>query len=138
MAAINMNIGASFMRFTFTDGEGEIFASFRINPADVKLAARFGEASKFFNDLGERMNNAATIADFEKLNDELEDKICYLLGYDAKDSLFGQISATTIMEDGNMFATHIMNVLAKNVGPEIAKRKQAMAAAVEKHTAKYQ
>lgn len=137
MAAINENISTSLLKFTFSDEEGEVIASFRMNPADVKLAQRCNEISTFFEDLRDNTPENATLEDAVHLNDELEDKICYLLGYDAKQSLFGLISATSIMGDGNMFVVHVMDQIIKAVGPEIKKRQQAMAKAVSKHTAKY-
>lgn len=128
---------SGLIRFELEE-ENEILASFRMNPGDVKLAKRCQEVSSFFENLGNALPENAGLDDLVKLNDELEDKICYLLGYDAKQSLFGFISATSIMEDGNMFVVHVMQTIAEKVAPAIAKRKQSMAAAVAKHTAKYQ
>lgn len=137
MNNISTNVGSPLLNFTFTAEDGEVLASFRMNPADVKLAKRCQEVSEFFENLGEEMPETVGLDEVVRLNDELEDKICYLLGYDAKNSLFGQISATTIMEDGNMFAVHVMKTITEKVAPVLAKRKQAMAAAVAKHTEKY-
>ncbi len=137
MAAINTGIESSFLNFTFSDDEGEIIASFRMNPADVKLAQRCQEVSSFFEDLKEKTPENATLEDAVKLNNEVEDRICYLLGYDAKQSLFGQISATSVLGDGNMFVILVMEKIVEAVAPEIKRRKQAMRTAVEKHTAKY-
>lgn len=137
MAAVNTNIGSSFLKFTFSDEDGEIVASFRMNPADVKLAQRCQEVSAYFNNLQNTIADSDTVEDAVKFNDEVEEKICYLLGYDVKPSLFGLISATSIMGDGNLFVVHVMDQITKAVGPEIEKRQQAMANAVSKHTSKY-
>lgn len=138
MAALNKSVSSSLMKFTFSDEDGEVVASFRMNPADIKLAQRCQEVSAFFEDMRDKTPDNATLEDIVKFNDELEDKICYLLGYDAKRSLFGLLSATSVMGDGNMFAVHVMDQIIKSVGPEIKKRQQAMAKAISKHTAKYQ
>ena len=137
MAAINTGIESSLLKFTFSDDEGEVIASFRMNPADVKLAQRCQEVSSFFEELKEKTPENATLDDAVKLNNEVEDKICYLLGYDAKQSLFGQISATSVLGDGNMFVILVMEKIVEAVAPEIKRRKQAMSSAVEKYTAKY-
>ena len=134
---INENISSSLLKFTFSDEDGEVIASFRMNPADVKLAQRCQEVSAFFEELRDKTPDNATLEDAVKFNDELEEKICYLLGYDVKQSLFGLISATSIMGDGNLFVVHVMERITKAVGPEIKKRQQAMAKAVSKHVAKY-
>jgi hypothetical protein len=39
--------------------------------------------------------------------------------------------------DGNLFVTHVMEKINELILPEINKRKQTMAQAVAKHTAKY-
>lgn len=137
MAAINTSIGSSLLKFTFSDADGEVVASFRMNPADIKLAQRCQEVSAYFDAQHGKTPESATLEDAVKLNDEMEEKICYLLGYDARESLFGLISATSIMGDGNLFAVVVMEKIVEVVTPEIQKRKQTMAAAVAKHTAKY-
>lgn len=134
---INENVSSSLLKFTFSDEDGEVVASFRMNPADIKLAQRCQEVSAFFEELRDKTPDNATLEDAVKFNDELEEKICYLLGYDVKQSLFGLISATSIMGDGNLFVVHVMERITKAVGPEIKKRQQAMAKAVSKHVAKY-
>lgn len=138
MAAINKSVSSSLMKFTFSDEDGEVVASFRMNPADIKLVQRCQEVSAFFENLRDKTPDNATLEEAAQFNDEMETKICYLLGYDAKQSLFGLLSATSIMGDGNLFVVHVMDQILKAVGPEIKKRQQAMAKAVSKHTAKYQ
>ena len=137
MSAINTSIGSSLLKFTFSDDEGDVIASFRMNPADIKLAQRCQEVSSYFEELKEKTQENATLEDVVKLNNEVEDKICNLLGYDAKQSLFGQISATSVLGDGNMFVVLVMEKIVEAVAPEISRRKQSMADAVAKHTAKY-
>ena len=137
MAVVNQSVSSSLLKFTFSDEDGEVLASFRMNPADVKLAQRCQEVSAYFENLENKTPDTATLEDAVKFNAEIEEKICYLLGYDAKRSLFGLLSATSVMSDGDMFVVHVMDQIIKAVGPEIKKRQQAMAKAVSKHTDKY-
>lgn len=115
----------------------EQIASFRLNPADIKLLQRCQDVSDFFQGLAKMIPENASIEDAAKFNNEIEDKVCYLLGYDAKQTLFGQLSATAIMPDGNLFVVHVVDKILDAVGPELKKRQKAMANAVSKHTAKY-
>ena len=138
MAAVNSNIGSSLIKFTFTDSDGDVVASFRMNPADVKLAARCEEMYDFFDTLAGNVGKNATLSDAVKFNDEIEEKMCYLLGYDVKQSLFGLISATSIMGDGKLFIAHVVDTITRAVSAEIKKRKQAMAKSISKYTAKYE
>ena len=134
---VNTNLGSSILKFTFTDDDGEVVASFRMNPADVRLAGRVQEAANFFRKAAQSAPEQATAADILKYNNEVEEEICRVLGYDARKSLFGFMSATTILADGEMFAQKILKKIEEAVLPEIQKRKAALAAAVKKHTAKY-
>ena len=135
---VNTNLGSSILKFTFTDDDGEVVASFRLNPADVRLAGRVQEAANLFRKAAQSAPQQATAADILKYNNDVEEEICRVLGYDARDSLFGFMSATTILEDGEMFAQKILDMISEAVLPEIQKRKAALAAAVKKHTAKYE
>lgn len=135
---VNTNLGSSILKFTFTDDDGEVVASFRMNPADVRLAGRVQEAANFFRKAAQSAPEQATAADILKYNNDVEEEICRVLGYDAHQELFGFMSATTILADGEMFAQKILKKIEEAVLPEIQKRKAALAAAVKKHTAKYE
>ena len=135
---VDTNLGSSILKFTFTDEDGDVVASFRLNPTDVRLAGRIQEAASFFAQMAKEAPADATVDDVLKYNNAVEDKICYVLGYDAKNSLFGFMSATTILEDGEMFAKKILDKIEAAVLPEIRKRKAALMAGVKKHTAKYE
>ena len=135
---VNTNLGSSILKFQFTDDDGKVVASFRLNPADVRLAGRVQEAANLFRKAAQSAPEQATAADILKYNNDVEEEICRVLGYDAHQELFGFMSATTILEDGEMFAQKILDMISEAVLPEIQKRKAALAAAVKKHTAKYE
>ena len=135
---VNENLGSSILKFQFTDDDGKVVASFRLNPADVRLAGRVQEAANLFRKAAQSAPEQATVADILKYNNNVEEEICRVLGYDAHQELFGFMSATTILEDGEMFAQKILDMISEAVLPEIQKRKAALAAAVKKHTAKYE
>lgn len=135
---VNENLGSSVLKFTFTDSDGDVVASFRLNPADVRLVGRIQEAAKFFAQAAKEAPAEATAEDILRYNDAVEEKLCYVLGYDARESLFGFMSATTILSDGETFAQKVMKKIEEAVLPEVRKRKQALMAAVRKHTAKYE
>ena len=134
---VNTNLGSSILKFTFTDEDGDVVASFRLNPADIRLASRIQEAAAFFTQAAKEAPTAATAEDILRYNDAAEEMICYVLGYDAKSSLFSFMSATTILEDGEMFAKKILDKIEEAVMLEVRKRKEALMANVRKHTAEY-
>ena len=135
---VNTNLGSSILKFTFTDDDGEVVASFRLNPADVRLAGRVQETANFFRKAAQSAPEQATAADILKYNNDVEEEICRVLGYDARESLFGFMSATTILADGEMFAKKVMRLISDAVIEDLRKRREAIMAAVKKHTAKYE
>lgn len=134
---INTSLSSALLKFTFTDADGDVFASFKLNPADIRLVSRCEELAKFFDQIKDDTSKINTSEEMIKYNDLVEEKFNYLLGYDARGSLFGMMSATTILPDGDIFATKVLDKIIDAVGPEIAKRRQNMQAAVRKHTEKY-
>lgn len=127
------NIG--IIKHTFTDEDGDEFASCRINPTDVKLLKRAEEVSEFFQNA--KVPDNVTPEELIEYNDMLEEKICHLLGYDARQELFGLLPATSINQDGEMWAVIVMDAINEHIAPEIEKRKSNMAAAIDKYTGKY-
>lgn len=134
MAVNEMNFGSVFQKFRFFDSDGDLIGKCRINPADPKLVHRCEEVSEYF---GEKKGEPKNAAELAALNDEIEEKICYLLGYDAKDELFGMLPACSVLPDGELFVGKVMEKIMEYLEPEIKKRKENMQAAISKHTAKY-
>lgn len=135
---INTKIDDGILTFTFTNNQNEIFASFRLNPTDVNIAARAEEVSAFFEKTEETVKNVTSAKEAAKLNELIQDKINYLLGYEASKDLFREpITATTVFGNGQMFANIVLDKVADAIAPEIEKRRKKMKAEVDKYTEKY-
>ena len=135
---INTKIDDGILTFTFTNNQNEIFASFRLNPTDVNIAARAKEVSAFFEKMEETVKNVASAKEAAKLNELIQDKINYLLGYETSKDLFREpITATTVFGNGQMFANIVLDKVADAIAPEIEKRREKMQAEVDKYTEKY-
>lgn len=131
---VNTNISSGKLKFTFTDDDGEVFSFFRLNPADVNLAGRCQEVAQEMEKTAVTLDSVADAVAFDKL---MGDKICYILGYDAKEDVFGEITASTILPSGDLFALVILDAIAQAVQPEMEKRAKKMDDAISKYTAKY-
>ena len=138
MAIINTGIGNAFLKFRFTDEDGDIVSSFRMNPADIKVAIRSEEVSKYLEERKSALSGNMSATDMAKFNDELEEKICYVLGYDARIELFkAPLTATTILPNGDLFAVAVMDKIVEALKPEIEKRRSNMEKAAAKYTDRY-
>ena len=86
----------------------------------------------------ETVKNVASAKEAAKLNELIQDKINYLLGYEASKDLFREpITATTVFGNGQMFANIVLDKVADAIAPEIEKRRKKMQAEVDKYTEKY-
>ena len=79
----NKTFNRGTIKFTFTDEDGEVFSSFRMNPTDIGLLKRAEEISKHFEDMKDRFSGVASADEMQRLNQDIEEKINFLLGYDA-------------------------------------------------------
>ena len=132
---INTKIDDGILIFTFTNNEDKVFSSFKLNPTDINVAE---ELTEYFEQFKDSIQKVASGKEMAELNKQLEDKINYLLGYEASKDLFKEpITATTVFGNGQVFAYIILDKIADAIAPEIEKRKKKMQAAVNKYTEKY-
>lgn len=124
------------MKFRLEDDDGDAVAAFRLNPADVRMLKGLEAACAEAQAMAENAPTVATAAESEEYNDKIENLICSGLGV-KHDSVFGVIPGTTIMPDGDLFATNVLSTVADAMTPEILKRKAQMQKVAAKYTAKY-
>lgn len=135
---INTSIDDGFLLFTFTNKQGEVFSSFKLNPTDINVAARAEELEDFFEHTQESVKKVSSGKEMAEINKQIEDKINYMLGYEASKDLFKEpITATTVFGNGQVFAYIVLDKISEAIAPEIEKRKKKMQATVDKYTEKY-
>lgn len=134
----NRQFNTGLINFTFTDENGAVFSSFRMNPTDVNLLSRVEEVAGYFEKRKQDMPERASGEALKAFNDEIEEKINYLLGYEASKDIFGVITATTVSPDGEIFAWVVLDFIVEKLAPEMEKRARKMRQNVSKYTAKYQ
>ena len=94
---INTKIDDGILVFTFTNNKGEVFSSFKLNPTDINVAARAEELEECFEQFKASVQKVTSGKEMAELNKQIEDKINYLLGYEASKDLFKEpITATTV------------------------------------------
>lgn len=136
---INTKIDDGILVFTFTNNKGEVFSSFKLNPTDINVAARAEELEECFEQFKDSVQKVISGKEMAELNKQIEDKINYLLGYEASKDLFKEpITATTVFGNGQVFAYIVLDKITEAIAPEIEKRKKKMQAAVNKYTEKYE
>lgn len=96
------------------------------------------QLGEYFDQLKNSIQKVTSGKEVAELNKQIEDKINYLLGYEASKDLFKEpITATTVFGNGQVFAYIVLDKIAEAIAPEIEKRKKKMQTAVNKYTEKY-
>lgn len=133
--SVNVKLDDGRITFNFENTEGEIFSSFRLNPTDINVYRRAMEVSEALQkrEFAGGDDADALAAD----NAWIEEQFNYLLGYDATETLFGELPATTILPDGQIFAVIVIDTIIENIAPEIRKRQENADKAMNKYLAKY-
>ena len=132
--ATNIKIKTGIQTYTFSDEDDHVFSQFRLNPMDVNLAARAFEVGDWFDHIDEVKTE--TVEDLAKLNKDIEEKISYVLGYEASD-VFGEVTATTVFPDGTVFAYIVLDKILSEIEPAIKKRQEKLEKASAKYLEKY-
>lgn len=132
---VEMNVGSALTRIEFKDEDGIVLGFLKINLTDVRLVGKLTECAEFFKNYTFTGKNIEELA---RIDRDVAEKFCYVLGYDCTETLFGVLSPTTILDDGNMFAISVLNKISEVFSTEVKEKAAARAAAMRKYTQKYQ
>lgn len=128
-------VATGIQTYTFTDEDDHVFASFRLNPTDINLAKRALEVGEYFEHLKDTAPE--TVEELAAMNDEMEQKISYVLGYEASD-IFGEVTATTVFPDGTVFAILVVDTIIEAVQPALQDRAKSIQEKSAKYLEKYE
>lgn len=128
-----IRIETGVKEFEFVDQNNHVFSAFKVNPTDINLAVRAAEVGELMQGMA---TDNLTVEQTAELNREVEEQIAHVLGVD-RDSVFGEISATTIFPDGTMFAQIVLDKIIETVEPALKERQAKMQAAADKYLGKY-
>lgn len=132
---IEMNVGEALTPIEIKDSDGTVLGTAKINLFDIRLVARIREIGDFFRNYKLDGTDPGAMA---KLDEALTDKFCFMLGYDCRATLFGVLSPTTILPDGEMLAMKITQEITKRFSAEVKERAEARAKLIAGYTEKYQ
>lgn len=132
---IEMSVGGALTRIEFKDEDGIVLGFLKINLTDVRLVAKLNECAEFFRNY---KFDGTGVEKMVSIDRDLAEKFCYVLGYDCRETLFGVLSPTTIMENGEMFAISVLGKISEVFSTEVKQKAAARAEAMRKYTEKYQ
>ena len=130
---IEVNVGDVLAPVVISDKNGTKVGSAFINTKDIRIPARITEIIEYMKTLDVDGADYDSLLKFDKA---LEDKFCYLFGYDCRRSLFGVVSPTTPC--GGKFAAilileKVMECLSDEVKKKAAQRTEKINQYVKPH-----
>ena len=137
MANKTVNIGGNLTKYQFSDSEGNVIAYFHKNPLDIRIAERAAASADKLQKISAEALANPSVEDLARYDKEIAEAINHILGYDASATLFTIMSASTPMDDGEVFASVVLRTISDNLETDIKNRLTKFQAAA-KHTAKYQ
>lgn len=132
---IEMSVGSALTRINFKDEDGIVVGFLKINLTDVRLVGKLHECAEFFQ---KYKFDGTSVEELVRVDQDIAEKFCYVLGYDCRETLFGVLSPTTIMGNGEMFAISVVGKIGEVFSAEIKEKAAARAEAMRKYTQKYQ
>ena len=130
-----VSVGAALTRIEFTDDDGILCGFLKINLTDIRLAKRLEDIAEYFSNYQFSGDSAERLQELDKA---LVQKFSYLLGYDCETTLFGVLSPTSITGSGEIFANFVIQEISEVFDQQIKEKAAARAAAMKKHTEKYE
>lgn len=121
-------------------GSGEILGILKFNPADTNIIDRYKEVAKYYENykMPEKTGNLdEDIENIKKAENDIVDKISYLINSDSREAFFNSVGAFTVMEDGELFVEKALSAIATAIEKEMNVRTQKLKKRMNKYVAKY-
>lgn len=131
---IEVNVGNVLTPVVIADKNGTKVGAALINTNDIRFPARITDILNYMNSID------VDSADYDamlKLDKALEDKFCYLFGYDCRRSLFGIVSPTTPC-GGKFAAVLILEKVMECLSDDIKKKAAQRTEKIDRYVKPYQ
>lgn len=104
---------------TIFDADGEEIGRFIFRPTDSRFPRRFQEVARALLDCLPEEQETGFEEAVEKAEREIKVQFDYLMDAPVSDDLFSKYEPLKIMEDGNIFAFHLLESIAGAIEKEI-------------------
>lgn len=120
--------------YNIKNKKGERLGQFTFKPSDTNIISRYEEVVEFLNRFAIPDN---TDESRKKAENEIIEKISFLIGADARESFFSIMGAFSVLPSGELFFENVVNAVANVIEREMAVRTKKVQSRVNKYVAKY-
>lgn len=115
---------------------GERLGQFSFRPSDTNIVKRYEEVVEFFNGYKAPLDSNNDEVS-KKLEEEIAEKISYLINADASEAFFSILGPFSILESGEVFFENVINAIGTVIEKEMSVRTSRMTRRMNKYVQKY-
>lgn len=121
--------------YTIENKRGKVLGKFEFSPTDTNIVKRYEEVVEFYNSY--QLPENPTETDMRTAEDEITNRISYLVGADAKEAFFSILGAFSPLANGKLFIENVLSSIAKVIEREMNTRTKKVQSRMNKYAAKY-
>ena len=121
--------------YTIENKRGKVLGKFEFRPTDTNIVKRYEEVVDFYNSY--QLPENPTETDMRTAEEEIMNRISYLVGADAKEAFFSILGAFSPLANGELFVENVLSSIAIVIEREINTRTKKVQSRMNKYVAKY-
>lgn len=121
--------------YTIENKRGKVLGKFEFRPTDTNIVKRYEEVVDFYNSY--QLPENPTETDMRTAEEEIMNRISYLVGADAKEAFFSILGAFSPLANGELFIENVLSSIAKVIEREMNTRTKKVQSRMNKYVAKY-
>lgn len=121
--------------YTIENKRGKVLGKFEFRPTDTNIVKRYEEVVDFYNSY--QLPENPTETDMRTAEEEIMNRISYLVGADAKEVFFSILGAFSPLVNGELFIENVLSSIAKVIEREMNTRTKKVQSRMNKYVAKY-
>lgn len=121
--------------YTIENKRGKVLGKFEFRPTDTNIVKRYEEVVDFYNSY--QLPENPTETDMRTAEEEIMNRISYLVGADAKEVFFSILGAFSPLANGELFIENVLSSIAKVIEREMNTRTKKVQSRMNKYVAKY-
>lgn len=121
--------------YTIENKRGKVLGKLEFRPTDTNIVKRYEEVVDFYNSY--QLPENPTETDMRTAEEEIMNRISYLVGADAKEAFFSILGAFSPLANGELFVENVLSSIAKVIEREINTRTKKVQSRMNKYVAKY-
>ena len=132
---ISLNTGVK--TYEIYDQENNFLGTFRFVPTDTDITKKYKEVKEYLASVTENMTEEDSIEMLNEVNAKIREKMDYLFNAPVSESFFRHAAPLTLLDTGESFVAHILDVLGQIIKKEVSEREEKQKKIIEKYTGKY-